>query len=184
MAFVICLFGPSGAGKTTWKEKLVERGIRPIRSYTTRKPRENEKEDYEFVTLAEWERLVRDCKLANVNNYHGEWYGISKAEFVSSDDSVLITDITSLDRLRRDLKENYKQYKFVCCVPPSLKEVEQRHKKRNTEERIKISKKEIKEHKAANLPSGVVVLSSEADLDKLFNSVKEDLKANWKRLVF
>lgn len=185
MAYVICLFGPSGAGKTTWKNKLVEKGIRDIRSYTTRKPREGEgEEDYKFISLEEWNRLNRDRKLANINNYHGEWYGIDTGDFVSADDSVLITDITSLNKLKRDLTQNNKQYKLVYCKEPSWKEVEKRHKKRNTKERIDISKREIQEYKEAKLPSNVVVLSTEEELENLFNSIEEDRKKNWKRLVF
>ena len=57
--------GPAGTGKDTVLECFAAKkmkGVWKSVSYTTRQPRENEKDgvDYHFITREEFERLIKD----------------------------------------------------------------------------------------------------------------------------
>lgn len=185
MSVIICLFGPPAAGKTFWKKKLIEKGFQNIKSYTTRKPRNDETDkDYNFVTLDEWEDLIINNKLININKYRGEWYGTPEASVLSFNNSVLITDISSIKNLRKDLKQRNKEFRFVYCKAPSYEEIEERLITRNTPEKIPTAKEEIEIHESEKFSKDIVVFSSDKDVEKLITEIGERDKENWRDLVF
>ncbi len=70
---------PSGAGKTTLIRRLLERvdGMEFSVSYTTRPPREGEREggDYHFITDDRFDAMLREGGLLEWATVHGRRYG-------------------------------------------------------------------------------------------------------------
>ena len=80
MMFV--LSSPSGAGKTTLTKKIAEnnKNFTISISYTTRKPRPNEinGRDYKFVSVQEFNTLVKENNFFEYANIFGNYYGTLK----------------------------------------------------------------------------------------------------------
>ncbi len=76
---------PSGAGKTTLRHAVLEHFTDMLYSvsYTTRSPREGEKNaiDYHFISFLEFEKGINEGKWVEWANVHGHYYGTS-AEFL------------------------------------------------------------------------------------------------------
>ena len=80
MMFV--LSSPSGAGKTTLTKKIAEnnKNFTISISHTTRKPRPNEinGRDYKFVSVQEFNTLVKENNFFEFANIFGNYYGTLK----------------------------------------------------------------------------------------------------------
>src|SRR5438477_2831398 len=92
---------PSGAGKTTLVERLVEQTshLRMSRSYTSRAAREGEVDgvDYNFVTRERFEAMVARGEFLEWADVFGNLYGTSAADtdrmLAAGDDVVLVIDV-------------------------------------------------------------------------------------------
>ena len=96
----LVLVGPSGAGKTTIANRLLAKHpdrFAPSVSATTRSPRGGERHgrDYLFVSCGEFDELVRDGRLAEWAEVHGERYGTLSDDLrrVSATGRVPVLDI-------------------------------------------------------------------------------------------
>ena len=82
--FPIVLSAPSGGGKTTVTQRLLERrsDIGYSVSCTTRAPREGEVDgrDYHFLTVAEFKRRRARRQFAESAEVHGRMYGTLRSE--------------------------------------------------------------------------------------------------------
>jgi guanylate kinase len=75
---LVIISGPSGSGKTSICKELTKNPkIRQSVSYTTRKPREGEKNglEYCFIEKSEFEELIRKGKFIEHAEYCGYLYG-------------------------------------------------------------------------------------------------------------
>lgn len=99
---ILLLVGPTGAGKDSIKEKLLETGkFHHIVSHTTRKPRVNhgvlEKngEDYHFISKPEAEKLLDEQAMIEAKVYSDNLYGTSISEIQAAHDEtkIAMTDI-------------------------------------------------------------------------------------------
>lgn len=79
----IVLCGPSCSGKTTIKQRLIEMGLSPSVSYTTREKRENEIEgyDYHFISRESFEDLIKQGFFFEHDDVFGDYYGTSLRDF-------------------------------------------------------------------------------------------------------
>ena len=93
---VVAIFGPTGCGKTTYKNHLTDKGWRHIKSFTTRPPRPLEDSEYHFVSPKEYNDMFSRGLLMNTNRYDGHYYGTNVNDFMQTGKSVIITDVTSL----------------------------------------------------------------------------------------
>ncbi|MGC1304487.1 MAG: guanylate kinase [Caulobacteraceae bacterium] len=121
---------PSGAGKTTLVERLVEEtpGLRMSRSYTSREARAGEADgvDYNFVTRQRFESMVAADAFLEWADVFGNLYGTSAADtdrlLASGDDVVLVIDVQGARSVRaRGLPAT-----GVFVMPPSFDVLEQR----------------------------------------------------------
>ena len=100
---------PSGAGKTTLVERLVEQTprLRMSRSYTSRHAREGEVDgvDYNFVTRERFEAMVAVAEFLEWAEVFGNLYGTSAADtdrlLESGHDVVLVIDVQGARKVRR-----------------------------------------------------------------------------------
>ncbi|MGZ3706661.1 MAG: guanylate kinase, partial [Bdellovibrionota bacterium] len=95
----IALAAPSGGGKSTLCGMLLKKYPQTTLSisYTTRAPRGSEQNgvEYNFVSKAEFENLIRTNQLIEWAEVHGNYYGTSKTflESQSAQGKVVVLDI-------------------------------------------------------------------------------------------
>jgi guanylate kinase len=154
---IFIVSAPSGAGKTTLCKKLTEttEGIRHSVSYTTREPRKGEKDgrDYFFVSEEKFMEMVRRGEFLEWAEVHGNLYGTSKRyiqEIINTGTDVIL-DIDTQGA--RQIRDSGIEATFIFILPPSLKALEERLRKRGTDpeetirRRLKQAKKEISDYK-------------------------------------
>jgi guanylate kinase len=154
---LVIVSSPSGAGKTTLCHRLMKEfpKIRFSVSYTTRAPRAGEREgiDYCFVSPAEFERMVAAGDFAEHAQVHGNRYGTPRAavdQALEGGDDVLF-DIDWQGG--QQLKDKFpRDAVMIWVLPPSLKELEARLRRRATdapdviERRLAMAKRELQEY--------------------------------------
>ncbi len=109
---MLAIMGPSGAGKTTLANNLVERLELAIpRHCTTRAPRDDDMVDfYRYLTHSEFEEYFQLKKFLlwsgdgpEIRKEYGNFYGILKEDCLSSleksDTIILFTSYKDIDRL-------------------------------------------------------------------------------------
>ena len=153
---LVIISGPSGSGKTSICNELTKstRVIQSI-SYTTRKPRDGEKDgvDYCFVEKSEFEKLVQEGKFIEHAEYCGHLYGtpIGPVREVAEDNKIFILAIDVKGALQ--VMKKRPDAVFIFIKAPDDETLKQRLKGRLTEEdeiinkRFKAAKKEMEASK-------------------------------------
>jgi len=121
---------PSGAGKTTLVERLVEETphLRMSRSYTSRAARQGEANgvDYNFVERRHFEQMIAAGEFLEWAEVFGNLYGTCAADtermLAAGDDVVLVIDVQGARKVRSlGLVAT-----TVFVMPPSAQVLEQR----------------------------------------------------------
>jgi guanylate kinase len=145
---------PSGAGKTTLVERLVERlpHLRMSRSYTSRHARDGEVDgvDYNFVTRERFEAMVAVGEFLEWADVFGNLYGTSAADtdrlLEAGYDVVLVIDVQGARKVRRRGIETT----AIFVMPPSFEVLEQRLRGRCKDSEEAIRKRlEVARHEVA-----------------------------------
>ena len=121
---------PSGAGKTTLVERLVERvpNLTMSRSYTSRPARAGEIDgvDYNFVTRRRFEEMIAGGEFLECADVFGNLYGTSSADtgriLESGNDVVLVIDVQGARKVRRGGIDAT----AIFVMPPSFGALEER----------------------------------------------------------
>lgn len=132
-AFAIVMSGPSGVGKTTLEQRLVEADPLLVASIsaTTRPARENEKtgSDYYFVKRAVFENM-KERELVEWAEVHGEYYGTPRRfvenEVAAGHDVLLNIDVQGGIRVKKAFPDAVMLFIF----PPSFETLRERIIKR------------------------------------------------------
>ena len=152
--FPMVIASPSGGGKTAIRAELLkkDRRFRFSITCTTRpaRPGEVNGRDYYFVTVAEFGRLRQGGKLLEWARVHGNLYGTPVAPVVKLLAKGLIPMMTIDVKGARSVKKIFPGTVTVFLLPPGLKTLVSRLKKRrepaaNIRIRLGTAKKEIKE---------------------------------------
>jgi guanylate kinase len=147
---------PSGAGKTTLVERLVEQTphLKMSRSYTSRHAREGETDgvDYNFVTRERFEAMVSVGEFLEWADVFGNLYGTSAADtervLASGCDLVLVIDVQGARKVRRRGIETT----AVFVMPPSMEVLERRLRGRSKDSehaiqrRLAVARQEVVDH--------------------------------------
>lgn len=98
---VFVLVGPTCSGKTTLKNMMTRAGFEPIKTWTTRKKREEETEkDYEFVSKYVMDTCYREGLFAEMNEYDHFMYASLKKDYISgSAPKVVVLDSKGARRI-------------------------------------------------------------------------------------
>lgn len=112
----IILCGASCTGKTSIKHRLVELGLKPGISYTTRMMRDGEVNgiDYRFISPDEFDRLVSEGFFFEYDDTFEHRYGTSNDDFAEQD--VFILTPNAVKKLRQS--EASKQCIVVYLTAP------------------------------------------------------------------
>lgn len=127
---LLILSSPSGAGKTTLKNKLLEShpDLRFSVSHTTRKPRKNEEDgrEYHFIDRESFQEMIREGRFAEWAEVHGNFYGTSlrEIELAHKTHRGVVFDIDHQGA--RQIKAKLPDAIGVFILPPSMKELERR----------------------------------------------------------
>ena len=134
---------PSGTGKTTLVERLVQRvpGLRMSRSYTSRSARVGERDgvDYNFITRDGFEAMVREGAFLEWADVFGNYYGTGSADtdavLARGEDVVLVIDVQGARQVRSRGIETI----GIFVLPPSAAVLAQRLRGRSkdSEEQIR-----------------------------------------------
>jgi guanylate kinase len=126
---------PSGAGKTTLVERLVEQlpNLKMSRSFTSRHAREGEADgvDYNFVTRERFEAMIAGGEFLEWADVFGNLYGTGASDterlLAEGYDVVLVIDVQGARKVRACGLDTT----TVFVMPPSLAELEQRLRRRS-----------------------------------------------------
>ena len=142
---LLVISGPSGAGKGTLVERLLNRdpSFCFSVSVTTREKRKNEIEDvhYHFISEAEYDKLSAQDAFLECANVHGHRYGTLKSEVyerMEKGQNVLL-DIDPQGA--RTVMEKEPDCVSVFILPPSYTELKVRLHTRNTEKPEEIERR-------------------------------------------
>jgi guanylate kinase len=136
---------PSGTGKTTLVERLVEHtpSLKMSRSYTSRPAREGETDgvDYNFVSRSRFEEMAAAGEFLEWAEVFGNLYGTGAADtdrmLAAGDDVVLVIDVQGARKVRaRGL-----QTRAVFVMPPSFAVLEQRLRGRSKDSESAIQRR-------------------------------------------
>jgi guanylate kinase len=144
---------PSGTGKTTLVERLVEEvpRLRMSRSYTSRAARDGETDgvDYNFVSRARFEVMVANGEFLEWADVFGNLYGTSAHDtervLAQGDDVVLVIDVQGA----RKVRERGLIGCTVFVMPPSADILEERLRgrskdsERSIQRRLQVARDEV-----------------------------------------
>lgn len=168
----ICVVtGPSGVGKTTIVEKLVELIPNTARFITTtsRDPRESEVDgkDYYFMTREKFKRHIQEEEFLEWEENYGNYYGTSLTKLKKFRSLCLITFITVDTRGVFSIKKAFPEALTIFIIPKSIDELEQRLKHRNTPpKKLKTRLDAAREKIAQAYEFDYQVINAEGELDK------------------
>ena len=136
---------PSGAGKTTLVERLVERTphLKMSRSYTSRGARQGEADgvDYNFVRRDRFEAMVAAGAFLEWAEVFGNLYGTCAADteqmLAEGDDVVLVIDVQGA----REVRSLGLTATTVFVMPPSAEILEERLRGRSKDSEADIQRR-------------------------------------------
>ena len=133
---LIVFSAPSGCGKGTMlREILRDENFYISVSATTREPREGEVDgvDYHFISREEFQKLIDNNGMLEYAEYCDNLYGTPVKEVREQLDKgrnvILEIEVKGAMKIRKLCPESL----FIFVVPPSLKELDRRLRKRGTE---------------------------------------------------
>ena len=142
---------PSGAGKTTLVKAALEKFTDMLYSisYTTRKPRANERNgiDYHFVSKQDFKKGIKKGHWAEWAEVYGNYYGTS-AEFIekslsSGYDILLDIDVQGTVQILK----HYPDSVTIFILPPSINTLRKRLEMRASDSKAVIEKRLVNARK-------------------------------------
>jgi len=141
---LIIISGPSGSGKTSICNELTKNPkIKQSVSFTTRNPRDGEREgiDYCFVERSEFENLIKENKFIEYAEYCGHLYGtpIGPIREVSDEKKIFILAIDVKGAMQ--IMKKMPDATYIFIMAPDDKTLKLRLKNRLTEDDDMINKR-------------------------------------------
>ncbi len=134
---LIVISGPSGAGKGTIYNMVLERmpQIRKSISVTTRNPRPNEVEGvhYYFKSVHEYQQMIASGDFLETAEVYNNFYGTPKApvfDMLAKGEDVMF-EVDTIGA--QQIKKKYAECVSIFIMTPSFAELERRLRARNTE---------------------------------------------------
>jgi guanylate kinase len=180
---LIVISGPSGVGKDSIVQRMMERGFpfHFVVTATTREKRANEihGKDYWFVSKDEFARMIEEDELIEYAIVYGDYKGIPKAQvreaLASGKDVVMRLDVQGAESVRKLSPDAL--LIFITCE--SEEELEHRLRERKTESadslslRIATARKELQRIDAFDY----VIVNHDFHLDDTVEKVRAIIAA-------
>lgn len=139
---LIVISGPSGAGKGTVIQKLLEinKNAWLSVSCTSRPIRSNDIEGvtYYFLTKEEFENKIKNDEFLEYAEYNGNYYGTPKAKIQEKLNQGIDVILEIEVQGALIVKKNFKDAIFIFIMPPSMEELRDRLINRKTDSKEKI----------------------------------------------
>ncbi len=175
---LIVISGPSGVGKDTVTNRILNENLVLSVSATSRSLRGNEKEgvDYYFLTKEQFEEKINNDEFMEYAQVHGDnYYGTLKSEvngkLDEGKDVVLVIDIAGA----LSIKEKMKDVIFIFLLPPSIRELKNRLISRNTENKEQLLKRFSTMYNEINKINEYNYVVVNDNLDDAVNKIKSIL---------
>lgn len=150
---LIVFSGPSGAGKDTILNKIMDKkeNLKLSVSHTTRPPRDGEVDgkNYYFVSKQKFMEMVKNGEMLEYAIYCGNYYGTSvvkvRGELEKGNDVILEIEVQGAEQVMKKVPEALS----IFILPPSLSELKKRLQNRGTDsteiidQRVKEAENEI-----------------------------------------
>lgn len=178
---LIVISAPSGCGKGSVINGLLKNDKNRWLSVSTtsRKIRENDTPGvtYNFVSKEDFEQKIKDGYFLEYTNYVGNYYGTPK-EFMKEKldqgrDVILEIEIEGAANIKKLVPEAI----FIFIMPPSLKVMVERLKKRGTDSKEKIMERFHTAYKEINEVTKYNYVVVNDILDEAINKVEAIIKA-------
>jgi guanylate kinase len=160
---------PSGTGKTTLVERLVQvlPNLKLSRSYTSRAAREGERDgvDYNFISTRAFQERIERCEFLEWADVFGHYYGTGASDverlLVDEQDVVLVIDVQGA----RQVKGRGVDHTSIFVMPPSFQVLEQRLRGRSkdTEEQMQRRLATARAEATSYIDYDYVVVNDELD---------------------
>jgi len=181
---LIIISGPSGVGKSTVIKLLAKRlGAKISISATTRQPSAQEKNgvDYYFLSLPEFQTMIREEKLLEHAEYLGNFYGTPRQPvdqaLQAGTDVILGIEVKGA----KEVAKKFPDAIIICLCPPSDEELARRIKTRARDDeatiarRLENARQELRQAKEAGIYQYWVVNNQlEQTIDELVNICKQE----------
>jgi len=182
----VVISGPSGVGKNTVADILINKGIGIYSvSMTTRNKRDGEVDgkDYFFVSKEEFDDNIKKDNFLEYAEYNDKCYGTLKSfVFDNLDNGVNVIAVVDI-KGGANIEKIFPEAVLIFVMPPSFEELEKRLRGRNTDseenilKRLEIAQKEIDYSKNYDY----IVVNNDVDvcINEIENIInKEILKIN------
>ena len=133
---LLAVSGPSGVGKGTMVNTLIERRADVVESVscTTRAPREGEVhgKHYFFLSREEFERRIAEDDFLEYDEHFGNYYGTPKSfvrETLKTKSVIMEIDVVGA----LNAKKSFPECVLVMVTPPSVEELKRRLSGRGSE---------------------------------------------------
>ena len=185
------IIGPSGVGKDTFMQKMINKYpklfVKCI-SCTTRKPRDNEQDgvNYYFISKEKFHQLEQQGDIIGKFEKYNTLYGTSKKNLnnILSNDKIVYFDYNIATAIDIYNKKNI-GFNYIALIPPSVEILGQRLRHRGTESEESINKRlcyaptEIDLIKKSTFLNYVI---KNEDMDKTFDEFEMGIKKLYSHL--
>lgn len=179
---LIVISGPSGAGKDTICNKLLEKHeeIHLSVSMTTRDKKIGEEEgiNYYYVTEEVFQENISNDNFLEYAKVYNKYYGTPKSEVLSrldkGKDVLLVLDIEGALSIKRQFKDAI----FVFIMPPDMKTLLKRIVSRNRDSKEKMIERFKEDYKLINEYNKYNYVVVNDDIDDAVNKIESILIAN------
>lgn len=184
--FLIVISGPSGVGKGTIRQRLVEKykelNLQYSISMTTRSPREGEENgrEYFFVTKEQFEENIKNNNLIEYTKFVGNYYGTPR-DYVEElrlkgFNVILEIEIEGARKVMKDYMNDNLITIFVTAR--SLRIIEERIRNRRTESEEQITERLNKAKKEMHLSYLYDYVVVNDEVEKSVDEIAGYLKTN------
>lgn len=178
---VIVISSPSGGGKGTVIAELLkkQKNLWLSVSTTSRSQRANDIPGvtYNFVTKEDFEKKIKEDYFLEYTEYVGNYYGTPKEPIKEKLDQgidvILEIEIEGASNIKKLLPESI----FIFIMPPSIKTLVKRLKKRNTDSNDKLMERFHKTYKEINEVTKYNYVVINDDLEETVDKVASIIKA-------
>ena len=178
---VIVISSPSGGGKGTVIAELLkkQKNLWLSVSTTSRPQRANDIPGvtYNFVTKEDFEKKIKEDYFLEYTEYVGNYYGTPKEPIKEKLDQgidvILEIEIEGASNIKKLLPESI----FIFIMPPSIKTLVKRLKKRNTDSNDKLMERFHKTYKEINEVTKYNYVVINDDLEETVDKVASIIKA-------
>jgi guanylate kinase len=185
---LLVLSGPSGAGKDAVlsRLKIVHFPIAHITTTTTRTKRPKEKDgvDYNFVTREQFQQLIDRNELLEWANVYGNFYGVPKQAvrdaLGAGKDTVIKIDVQGAATIKKIVP----QAVFIFLAPLTMQELIDRLTIRNTEseENLRLRIATVKEEMKTIGMFDYVAINEHGQIDRVVDEIRAIITAEKMRV--